>query len=92
MLTIDEFHREKEMSKSCIVVEFLSLNVIEYIYLNTPKSSHMPQYNQSWLTLFIGTECKPLENWMYMKEIKFIFMYYLLPINDTKMEILVGIK
>lgn len=47
VLTIDEFHREKEMSKSCIVVEFLSLNVIEYIYLNTLKSSHMPQYNQS---------------------------------------------
>lgn len=33
VLTIDEFHREKEMSKSCIVVEFLSLNVIERIYL-----------------------------------------------------------
>lgn len=28
LLTIDEFHREKEMSKSCIIAEFSSLNVI----------------------------------------------------------------
>lgn len=33
VLTIDEFHREKAMSKSCIMVEFLSLNVIQGIYL-----------------------------------------------------------